>query len=1344
MAYHFPPTSHSRRCLMFKWIYAQNSKTSKSKPRAKSNLAYGPLEPRQLLATTATFTGGEFTLTGDIGADDFVIQVDSNNHLTWSENGGTPTNDLDNTVPGVQFYEMGNPATPISMTIEGKGGQDTVELDIGPNIGLKNVTVDGGANIDSLTIQSDLNLLPTGGKLDVKVEQNTVADNSFIATPLGFTIKDPGFDGNIAIGDNVTISTRAIATGGDHFTDPSIEDSANISLQSKEISVGDGTTFLADVEAGSIHTPADVTLDAQDQLASFLELLSLINDLAAGTVNPSEAWKFLDQEASSFVDLGTVEIRGKDITIKAFAGGSSKIPTFEEIIEAVGDEDISNWETFADFLDGQLPGILTSTNELPAFFAKEKTSATVTIGENSILDAASEVKISATTKSGEEVNVKSKYQAIAVMLSESEADVTIEEGVVIDAQNQVEIKTKADLASVAKAITEKNKNPSNTEERLSFAFALAKTDLKSTIYIAPDSNITAGTDVIIEAKGKQKVKSKASSNVYTDGGLGLVVAFSFPNANVAAEVEGNVTALAATPGFEDDHGITIKADLETVENSEAFSGLGGKAPTIKQKTTPVKVKKFFTNKIKPILDALKLSNLTNGTNLPIDFASALALNEAQNDVYARVGGESNLYSNQDISVQSILVSKMRTLAESAIDNETSNAGKENMISTAVVVGLYDNSSRAILDNGATADAKREIKVEATTTYPFQFPLSLFDKGSSKILVLKGNSWARSHSLNGKSTIAGSLNYQDYNTTTHAKIGAEANINQLPAAWDIDQSVKVNAATNFILVDITGVFELDIVLSEVLNSSSFWNTLANDGFTDFTKALWKAAKKDYKTSDIGLGTDAKNTAVGGAWSFTDIFDDTEASIGENSKIRAGFDGSVKVTANSKIKHFSFAAAGGRSEKTGIAGSFAHNRQISNTRAFIEQGAEVTGGKISVASDSNVNNFAFAGSAIRSSNYGFGASIATNKITRTNLAYIGSPDELSYDSMFFSQGELSVTATSEGGFYTNALSGVVPSKGAASNVAPSTVPAGSIPIPANFVSKGKTGKFGLSISGDVAINNVKDNTQAFINDGGIFVAKNIKVSAKSKAPLIAVAGSAAINGNEDSVGLAGTYTHNILAGSVKAWITNSTIQTTSGGLSIIAEREKGGSLWSINASAATAGNVEVAGNVSLNKTNWITESALHLADVHSAAGATLSAQDNSKVWSFAGAVDFSGKLGFSSSFSKNDLTTTTSTLVENSQLELVRDLSLIALNETKITSVAGGFSNGKKLAVAGTIAINEVNSTVSARVAGGSDVTASTVNITATDDSDILAVSGAATVAKGSGFVGGFAGNNVQQS
>ncbi len=60
---------------MFKWIYAQQTNLKKQKSRSKTNLSYGPLEPRQLLATTATYDSGAFTIEGDGFADDYVHQV---------------------------------------------------------------------------------------------------------------------------------------------------------------------------------------------------------------------------------------------------------------------------------------------------------------------------------------------------------------------------------------------------------------------------------------------------------------------------------------------------------------------------------------------------------------------------------------------------------------------------------------------------------------------------------------------------------------------------------------------------------------------------------------------------------------------------------------------------------------------------------------------------------------------------------------------------------------------------------------------------------------------------------------------------------------------------------------------------------------------------------------------------------------------------------------------------------------------------------------------------------------------------------------------------------------------
>lgn len=60
---------------MFKWIYAQQANSKKQKSRKKTNLSYGPLEPRQLLATTATFDSGAFTIKGDGFDDDYILQV---------------------------------------------------------------------------------------------------------------------------------------------------------------------------------------------------------------------------------------------------------------------------------------------------------------------------------------------------------------------------------------------------------------------------------------------------------------------------------------------------------------------------------------------------------------------------------------------------------------------------------------------------------------------------------------------------------------------------------------------------------------------------------------------------------------------------------------------------------------------------------------------------------------------------------------------------------------------------------------------------------------------------------------------------------------------------------------------------------------------------------------------------------------------------------------------------------------------------------------------------------------------------------------------------------------------
>ena len=64
-----------------------------------------------------------------------------------------------------------------------------------------------------------------------------------------------------------------------------------------------------------------------------------------------------------------------------------------------------------------------------------------------------------------------------------------------------------------------------------------------------------------------------------------------------------------------------------------------------------------------------------------------------------------------------LTDTSRTFAE-AVDR-TDSDNDETHITIAVVVGLYENTSKAMLADGSTADARRNIEIHAKTEYPFR-------------------------------------------------------------------------------------------------------------------------------------------------------------------------------------------------------------------------------------------------------------------------------------------------------------------------------------------------------------------------------------------------------------------------------------------------------------------------------------------------------------------------------------------------------------------------------------------------------------------------------------------------
>src|SRR5207237_1324305 len=77
--------------------------------------------------------------------------------------------------------------------------------------------------------------------------------------------------GSITIADGTTISSRQVASGGNHWADASTGASGNITLTATSISVGAGANILAHADGG--HAAGNVTLtahDLYDQSWSFL------------------------------------------------------------------------------------------------------------------------------------------------------------------------------------------------------------------------------------------------------------------------------------------------------------------------------------------------------------------------------------------------------------------------------------------------------------------------------------------------------------------------------------------------------------------------------------------------------------------------------------------------------------------------------------------------------------------------------------------------------------------------------------------------------------------------------------------------------------------------------------------------------------------------------------------------------------------------------------------------------------------------------------------------------------------------------------------------------------------
>ncbi|MCC7120373.1 MAG: hypothetical protein IT493_02350, partial [Gammaproteobacteria bacterium] len=436
-----------------------------------------------------------------------------------------------------------------------------------------------------------------------------------------------------------------------------------------------------------------------------------------------------------------------------------------------------------------------------------------------------------------------------------------------------------------------------------------------------------------------------------------------------------------------------------------------------------------------------------------------------------------------------------------------------------------------------------------------------------------------------------------------------------------------------------------------------------------------------------------------------------------------------------------------------------------------------------------------------NVGVGAAVVLNDIERDTRALIGidpfDTAAVAGSGSVTAGGAVGIGANTDGSIWTVALAGAVksedkdtPEAGAGQQTDPETDKAGSSASDngAKTRTSSNKGSSGLHISADVAINDIEDQTRAYIDGGGKVTSgpgavapgtgtplPSLKLTAENGSAIWALGGAITLDvsgggGGGTSVGLAGSFAMNDIGGATEVYIDSRRPIVVNGDAVLAATRS--GGIRALTASVAGTtqkSGLNVAGNVSLNELDnstaaWLEDADLDVRAVaaNGAAGSlALTATDDSSIFAIAGAATLGGKGGFGASIAVNEVSNETQAFSRRSRLTVADDLALFARNSNDIRAIGAslGASKGEfqvsGVGVANTFEGQRVDAfvdntgTLYRRATAPAEAdfelhVLGDVSIVAEDNSEIETIAAAAGASKGAGIGASVAVNRMIDS
>ncbi|MCP3973138.1 MAG: hypothetical protein GY720_01445, partial [bacterium] len=748
------------------------------------------------------------------------------------------------------------------------------------------------------------------------------------------------------------------------------------------------------------------------------------------------------------------------------------------------------------------------------------------------------------------------------------------------------------------------------------------------------------------------------------------------------------------------------------------------------------------------------------------------------DVTVSVGGAAILQSGTDIRVDGRIVQKTQIIAQAkTMGLPAGGAGYEGMyakssnvaVTLAAGVGRYDNDVRTTIQNGAQLDAAAKLAIRSyleqrpvaydwkdTPVLEILVPLTGDSNAPLFTSLLTGNgllfNWIDSVALATSSagslgaaaedSRAGAFTFVNFINNCHAAIGKQVRINQDPAYWTTSQDVSVEATTRSIHANLTGVYELNLGILDLL-SACYTSKLA--GVTHRMASPY--------------GVRGKTTGVGATVIVLAFDNTTKAKIDEEAQIRTGATGGLSVEALETMITATVGYTGGKADRFGGSGTFGVLEQDSTTLAQIDAGAMIeTGARLNAAgeasdsvlvkADSEMVHFGLYGAFQSANEVSVGVTAGLNFITRDTAALIGNPwDEDASDpppaSSISAAGDIRVEALSRGTVILAAISG---SKQGGSQET-------KVPDPGRL-GRGEDRKnrlsVGVGIAGDVEWIEVTDTTRGYVNEDAALIQAggDLIVTASDSTSSFGLGGAVVVSKGmktkdgeppQNKYGLAASIVYNGWTLTTEAFVFGADL-VIAGDVRVEAKRP--GESFFVALSAALAVNVEqqsdggtstdanFTGSVSLNQLDLTTLAYIQAASLDVAGSVVVRATDQSEIIAIGGAVSFGAAIGVGAGFGLNEITSTTTAGVIDSTV--FADGGLVVYAKTSAYIFGLGVSAALSLdrdndvvSVAAMTSINLIDTTTSAEVLGSLvDTTGGNadINVEALNSSLITSIAG----------------------